>query len=112
VPYDAAERAIAGDAGTGEFGSLSLVDAANLDGTLNVAFINGFVPTFGETFDFLTADGGVNGQFAEVDSTYTLAIHYSADGVSLTVVPEPTGIGLLAVSAGLLLRRRRKMILH
>ncbi len=38
--------------------------AASLGGTLDIDLVSGFVPTRGQTFQFLAAAGGVNGMFA------------------------------------------------
>jgi hypothetical protein len=40
-----------------------LVGSASLSGTLNVTFINGFIPIAGDAFTILTADAGVTGTF-------------------------------------------------
>jgi hypothetical protein len=98
---------IGGDPSTGELGLLTIGGTAAMDGTLGVCFINGFTPTLGETFDFLTA-GSISGQFATVDSPYALQVNYTSNDVSVTVVPEPAAIGILALSIGLLARRRSR----
>ena len=43
--------------------SSPLVGSASLSGTLNVVFINGFVPIAGDAFTIITADAGVTGTF-------------------------------------------------
>ncbi len=53
-------------AGT-QFGFLAVTGNANLDGTLNVSLINGFFPTAGNTFTFLTTGGSVSNEFATVN---------------------------------------------
>ena len=40
--------------------------SATLGGTLGIAQLNGFLPAFGDGFQFLTANGGVNGAFSQV----------------------------------------------
>jgi hypothetical protein len=100
---------VGGDPSTTEFGSLSL-GYGKLGGTLDVSFINGFTPTVGETFDFLTLrpSGYYIGQFTNVISNYPVQINYMSDGVSITVIPEPSSVALLVVATGLLARRRSR----
>ncbi len=52
--------------GPGQYGSLAVTGAANLDGVLALAFRGGYVPRRGDTFTFLTATGGVSGTFTSV----------------------------------------------
>jgi hypothetical protein len=47
-------------ASAGEFSVLNVLGTANLSGQLDPVLLNGFVPTIGETFTFLTY-GAVNG---------------------------------------------------
>jgi VPDSG-CTERM motif len=47
-------------ANAGEFGVLNVLGIANLGGQLDPVLLNGFVPTIGESFTFLTY-GSVNG---------------------------------------------------
>ena len=64
---------------------------ANLDGTLAVSLINGFVPKLGDSFEFLIASGGVNGTFAP-ETLPALGVglgwdvHHGANAVTLEVV--------------------------
>lgn len=51
----------------GEYGSLAITGAANLDGVLALNFGQGFAPKQGDTFAFLTATGGVSGAFDRVE---------------------------------------------
>jgi len=83
---------LAGEPATGEFGILSITGNADLDGTLDVDSLNGFIPTIGDTYTFLTADN-VTGTFADVDSPYQLQLNYMPTGVSVTVLPEPAAFG-------------------
>ncbi len=50
-------------AGTG-YDQINHVGTAALGGTLNVQFINSFVPTVGSSFTIMTATGGFTGSFA------------------------------------------------
>jgi hypothetical protein len=97
---------IGGEPDTREFGFLNVGGTAGLAQTLNVSFLGGFVPTVGDTYDFLTA-GNLLGTFADVNSPYELQVNYFPIGVSITVLPEPTALAMLAAAAGLLLHRRR-----
>jgi T5SS/PEP-CTERM-associated repeat protein len=68
---------------------------AQLGGSLVVSLINGFVPAVGDTFEFLTATGGVNGTFA-AETLPSLAgglgwnVNYGADSVVLEVTAAPS----------------------
>lgn len=67
--------------------------AATLGGTLAVSYANGFTPKRGQTFEVLTAAGGIIGEFAEVTDTLAtpllgLGAIYSANSVLLTVVQQ------------------------
>jgi hypothetical protein len=52
-----------GGTAVGQYDRLAIVGGLNgaiLDGTLDVSLVNGFVPAVGNTFDVLTAAGGIN----------------------------------------------------
>ena len=51
----------------GEYDRLELGGFASIDGTLDVALINGFVPSAGDSFGFLFANGGFGGSFASLN---------------------------------------------
>lgn len=87
---------------------LTIGGSASLGGTLDVAFANGFTPLPGSTFTVLTVSDGMTGQFANVESSYPLTVNYNLGNVTVTVVPEPVGLTMLAGGAVLLKRRRRK----
>jgi hypothetical protein len=79
-------------AGT-QFGLLNISGNANLDGTLNVSLINGFFPTNGEIFKFLTTGGTVNSQFATYDGLnigdgLVLEAIYGSNFVELEAMPS------------------------
>jgi hypothetical protein len=50
----------------GQYGSLEVTDAANLDGVLALKFSQWFAPKQGDTFTFLDAAGGASGSFDAV----------------------------------------------
>ncbi len=69
---------------------LAVGNAANLDGTLNILKLANFSVVAGEKIIFLTAGGGVNGQFATVMDDFgsggtllTPEVIYEADDVAL-----------------------------
>ncbi|MBA3484784.1 MAG: hypothetical protein H0T51_23535 [Pirellulales bacterium] len=68
---------------------------AQLGGSLIVSLINGFDPALGDSFEFLTAAGGVNGTFA-AETLPSLAgglgwnVNYSANSVVLEVAATPS----------------------
>src|SRR5262249_28035351 len=73
-----------------QFGQLNVPKVATLDGVLNLALINGFVPNIGDSFKILTASS-VTGTFATVNtlcinSNERFGITYEAGDVLLTVV--------------------------
>ncbi len=52
-------------AGT-QFDKLVVDGLTTLDGVLDVRLINGFSPTAGQVFQFLTANGGLTGEFSDI----------------------------------------------
>lgn len=52
-----------------EYDYLSVSSAANLDGQLQIDFINGFVPSYDDVFVIVNA-GAVNGHFANAETQY------------------------------------------
>jgi len=78
--------AIKGD----QYDSLTIAGAALLSGTLNTILIDGFLPTAGQSFEILTAAGGVNGAFNTVNlpalaGGLYLNLNYSPTAVTLAV---------------------------
>ncbi len=78
-------------ASTRAFDQLKISGAASLDGTLDVHFLNGFVPVPGDVFALLTFRGST-GHFKKVElpnpgSGKTLGIEYDARDVSLACGP-------------------------
>jgi hypothetical protein len=73
------------------FDRLNLAGAAALSGSLNLSLIGGFVPAMGQTFNILTAGGGISGTFTTVTQPagmpagLAFSVSYSAFIVQLTV---------------------------
>ena len=73
---------------------LSVTDSAVLDGTLSVAGADGFVPKKGGTFVVLTATGGIDGQFTELQDDYkgqypiSMGIRYDSDQLTLETLQD------------------------
>ena len=45
---------------------LSITGDATIDGTLEVRFVDGFLPTAGEVFDLISVGGSISGNFAQI----------------------------------------------
>jgi hypothetical protein len=79
------------------YDQLAVTGTATLDGTLNITYVNGFDPTLNQEFQILTS-GALSGQFARVTGTQTpsgrtIAVDYSAGGVTLMVSRTTTAEG-------------------
>jgi T5SS/PEP-CTERM-associated repeat protein len=69
---------------------------AELGGTLDVLFLDGFIPSLDDTFDILTATGGVNGTFTntlfpDLGALLAIDLFYGTNTVTLAVVPALPG---------------------
>jgi hypothetical protein len=86
-----------GGAGLDEFDRLELTGSATLDGTLRLRLFNAYVPTLGDTFNILSAAGGVAGSFAtivqpnEMPMGLVFDVLYSPTLVRLVLMPELLG---------------------
>jgi hypothetical protein len=83
-----------------EYDALTIAGAAALDGALEVTLLDLgaglFAPKLGDTFEFLTAAGGLTGSFAELlfpalEGFVAWEPIFGADGIVLAVVPSLTG---------------------
>jgi hypothetical protein len=101
-----------------QFDTLTASGAASLDGELNVALLDGFVPSATDSFRVIgaaslsgTFDNVIGGALSFAGGTFDVA--YAPTGVTLSnfsAVPEPGGVATLGVAiAGLLTRRRRQI---
>jgi T5SS/PEP-CTERM-associated repeat protein len=79
-------------AGSG-FCQVNITGDATLGGTLNVIFINGFIPPAGQTVTILNA-AGVSGTFAQVNGA---SVTYGATSVALSNLTGTTGTPQLAI---------------
>ncbi len=108
------ELEIGGVEGGVSYDQLHLDGMLAVEGKLEIGLLNGFEPTYGQTFELLSF-GNREGWFSAVQLPQLsggLAWHESltASGYTISVVPEPNGIALMVVAASLLLywhRRRR-----
>jgi hypothetical protein len=65
-----------------QFGQFAVGGTATLDGTLNISFVNGFIPTAGDIFEPITY-GTISGSFSTVIGQ-GIAIEYDPSDVILT----------------------------
>jgi T5SS/PEP-CTERM-associated repeat protein len=78
---------------------LAISGRATLNGTLDISLFNGFTPTVGQSFDLLTASGGITGQFTSLNLPSLLSgghgpfwtIVYTATDVILKLINSPIG---------------------
>ena len=101
----------------GQFDAIAVSGSASLDGTLKVDLTDNFAPAAGQSYQILTASGGVKGRFATTSlpplgAGKSWGTTYGSDSVTLFVVPEPgsvalIGSGLVALLAAAGWRRRR-----
>ena len=98
------------------FDTLSATGPASLDGLLNVALLDGFVPSASDSFRILSAssvsgtfDNVVGGTIAFSDGQFNVA--YSPSGVTLSnfaPVPEPGAFALIGLAMTTAIARRRR----
>lgn len=92
-----------------EFDGIDVEGALVYGGTLEIVFLNGFLPEEGDVFDLFEDFDLYSGTFASiVFSEQSYSGVFDPETGSLTVIPEP-GVGGLAAfaMAGLAFRRRR-----
>lgn len=94
VNYAGTLEAELGGTADGESDRLVHSGVAQLGGVLDVSLINGYTPTLGDTFELITAAGGVNGAFSDINTP-------ALTGLSFDVVYTPLSVLLEIVAAGL-----------
>jgi hypothetical protein len=106
---------IGGTAADSQFDQLLVSGAAQLDGTLRVSLLNGFLPVVGNSFTVLSAEG-ITGDFANyelpsLDQALSWRVSKSLDAVTLTVVavPEPGLFGMMALGLLLTMNVRQRV---
>ena len=77
-----------------QFDRMTLSGQAFLAGALNIALLPGFMPALGQTFDILTAPGGVTGAFTAVDEPDNMP-----PGLLFDVIYNPTFVRLQVVNS-------------
>ena len=86
---------IGGTAKGAEYDALDAAGTASLDGTLEVALLNGFVPSLGAAFEILAATAVdhsfVSALFPDLGPTLAWDLLYDVDRVTLAVVPALAG---------------------
>jgi len=104
------EIELAGTA-NGEYDQLLVAGALEVSGALEVQLLDGFAPTNDTAFKILNATD-LSGEFSSLvlpdllgNLSWDSSLLYSNG--TLSVIPEPATLSLLAVSTLMLLRRRR-----
>jgi len=94
-----------GDPADDGYDQINVSGEASLEGTLQVSLINDFVPSPGDTFDFLTF-GSLSGDFSQVtgplgfgDGDLYFEVVEQADHLELVVAEIPTGTDLHTTTA-------------
>ncbi len=82
--------------GLNDFDRLALTGQAQLAGALNVSLLDGFTPSLGNVFGFLSAVGGIAGTFESTNlpdlaAGLVWSISYNPTNVQLSVVQALTG---------------------
>ena len=81
---------LGGDVAVVEHDVLSVSGDVQLDGTLHVALIDGFVPQPGDCFDVIASTrGAIVGEFASVEPPGTYELTYTSDSVTLCAIGTP-----------------------
>jgi hypothetical protein len=75
------------------FDTLHIGSATILSGALNVSLISGFTPSAGNTFEIITAAGGINGRFAS-------AVLPALSGLMWQLDYQPSALSLIVAISG------------
>jgi hypothetical protein len=86
-----ASFSLAGTNPVSDFDRLTLSGLAQLAGQLTVGLPGGYTPALGDTYQILSATGGVSGAFSSYsipvfDLTRSLAVKYNANNITLQVI--------------------------
>jgi hypothetical protein len=100
-----------------EIGSLGSFDRVSVDGfisyagTLQIEFLNSYLPNVGDSFQIFTVGMAATGAFDHImfsNPDHAASFNASNGTLQITAIPEPCGVALLvAALAGMLLRRSR-----
>jgi hypothetical protein len=102
---------------SGQYDSIDVTGSAVLGGTLSLNLENGFTASVGDSFNFISAGGGITGAFTNAGpidvNGYVFDLANTSNGLGLQVaaVPEPAALALMVIGALGLLSRRRKSTL-
>ncbi len=85
------EIELAGTTAGTEFDTLDIAGIASLGGTLTVALLDNFMPSLGDSFEIVSAVGGISGTFGtealpSLTGNLTWNVVYNANSVSLIVL--------------------------
>jgi T5SS/PEP-CTERM-associated repeat protein len=93
-PTAGIEIELAGKIKGAAYDALTIAGAASLSGALNVSLLAGYVPTFGDVFEILTAGDGIDGTFDSeslpaIGGGLLFDVIYETQAVKLAVVGTP-----------------------
>jgi hypothetical protein len=111
---DASDLAVAGDDFTPGTVVIepAIVGDANLDGKVNFTDFQLLAANFNDSTTLDNAEFQAMDQFA-LSNGFSMTANADGDGFTLTAVPEPAGVSMLAIAAfGLLGRRRGARTIH
>jgi T5SS/PEP-CTERM-associated repeat protein len=93
-----------------QYDAIDVTGLLDLDGTLRISFVNGFVPAEGDTFAIFGGDFTGSGGFANIimPSGYQGIFDAATGELSISPVPEPSSLMLALLAGGLVCGRRRR----
>jgi T5SS/PEP-CTERM-associated repeat protein len=93
-----------------QYDAIDVAGMLDLDGTLRISFVNGFIPTEGDTFAIFGGGFASNSNFANVilPSGYQGIFDAVTGELSITPIPEPSSVLLVLLAGGLVCGRRRR----